>query len=108
MIDPAEQPVYPFEFRSDRGPGRARASLPAMVRRMSAIARRNCLTLLDEGFVVEQGSHDELLRLGGHYARLWRRQRGGFVAPGGVPIEAESDPPDEPLPEDMRATGLSF
>jgi ATP-binding cassette subfamily B multidrug efflux pump len=37
------------------------------------------LVILDRGHVVEQGSHDELLRAGGHYAALWRRQSGGFI-----------------------------
>jgi ABC-type multidrug transport system fused ATPase/permease subunit len=39
----------------------------------------NRLLVLDEGHIVEQGTHDELLRLGGRYAALWRRQSGGFL-----------------------------
>ena len=30
--------------------------------------------------IVEQGSHAELLALGGHYAALWKHQSGGFLA----------------------------
>jgi ATP-binding cassette subfamily B multidrug efflux pump len=36
--------------------------------------------VLDEGRIVETGSHAELLALGGHYADLWKRQSGGFLA----------------------------
>ncbi len=35
--------------------------------------------LLDHGHIVEQGTHEELLRHGGHYAALWKRQSGGFI-----------------------------
>jgi ATP-binding cassette subfamily B multidrug efflux pump len=38
------------------------------------------LIVLDAGRIVEQGSHSELLAIGGHYARLWQRQSGGFLA----------------------------
>jgi len=35
--------------------------------------------VLDQGRIVEQGTHHELLRAGGHYAALWQRQSGGFI-----------------------------
>ncbi len=50
----------------------------AIAHRLSTIARMDRLIVLDEGQIVEAGSHAELLRLGGVYARLWRRQSGGF------------------------------
>jgi ATP-binding cassette subfamily B multidrug efflux pump len=46
------------------------------------------LIVLDRGRIVEQGTHGELLQLGGHYAALWRRQSGGFIdAPELQPAE---------------------
>ena len=51
----------------------------AIAHRLSTIARMDRLIVLDRGHVVEQGTHAELLRLGGHYAALWQRQSGGFI-----------------------------
>ncbi|MGE3148978.1 MAG: ABC transporter ATP-binding protein [Pseudorhodoplanes sp.] len=52
----------------------------AIAHRLSTIARMDRLVVLDKGRIAEQGSHEELLRKGGHYADLWRRQSGGFLA----------------------------
>jgi ATP-binding cassette, subfamily B, multidrug efflux pump len=52
----------------------------AIAHRLSTIARMDRLVVMDAGRIVEQGTHTELLRLGGHYAKLWRRQSGGFLA----------------------------
>ncbi|MGE0749440.1 MAG: ABC transporter ATP-binding protein [Variibacter sp.] len=54
----------------------------AIAHRLSTIAQMDRLVVLDHGRIVEQGSHAELLRLGGHYASLWRRQSGGFIDAG--------------------------
>jgi ATP-binding cassette subfamily B multidrug efflux pump len=51
----------------------------AIAHRLSTIARMDRLVVLDRGRIVEQGTHDELLRSGGHYANLWKRQSGGFI-----------------------------
>ena len=70
----------------------------AIAHRLSTIARMDRLVVLDQGRIVEQGTHDELLRLGGHYAVLWKHQSGGFLPdqgtgaglPGHVSVDAET------------------
>ena len=56
----------------------------AIAHRLSTIARMDRLIVLDHGRVVEQGTHSDLLRLGRHYAALWRRQSGGFIDADGM------------------------
>jgi ATP-binding cassette subfamily B multidrug efflux pump len=51
----------------------------AIAHRLSTIAAMDRLVIMDNGRIVEQGRHDELLRLGGLYADLWNRQSGGFL-----------------------------
>ena len=51
----------------------------AIAHRLSTIARMDRLVVLDNGRIVEMGSHAMLLARNGVYARLWHRQSGGFA-----------------------------
>jgi len=51
----------------------------AIAHRLSTIAAMDRLVVMDQGRIVEQGSHAELLARGGIYARLWAHQSGGFL-----------------------------
>ena len=51
----------------------------AIAHRLSTIAAMDRLIILDEGEIVEQGSHAELLAKGGIYKKLWDRQTGGYL-----------------------------
>jgi ATP-binding cassette subfamily B multidrug efflux pump len=62
----------------------------AIAHRLSTIAALDRLLVLDGGRIVEDGSHEELLALGGIYAGLWARQSGGFL---GLDADAEDAPP---------------
>ena len=51
----------------------------AIAHRLSTIAQMDRLLVLDNGEIVEQGTHQELLEKGGIYAKLWAHQTGGFL-----------------------------
>lgn len=57
----------------------ANKTVIAIAHRLSTIAAMDRLIVMDEGQIVEQGSHQELLALEGIYAKLWRHQTGGFI-----------------------------
>ncbi|EAU42660.1 abc transporter atp-binding protein [Fulvimarina pelagi HTCC2506] len=61
----------------------------AVAHRLSTIAALDRLIVLDEGRILEEGTHGELVGSGGLYAQLWERQAGGFLL-GAEPAEPES------------------
>ncbi len=61
----------------------------AIAHRLSTIAALDRLVVVDEGRIVEEGTHEALLRSRGLYARLWERQSGGFLAAAASDRELE-------------------
>ncbi len=57
----------------------------AIAHRLSTIVSMDRIIVLDQGRIVEEGTHEELLEMDGLYARFWNRQSGGFI---GVAAEA--------------------
>ena len=76
----------------------------AIAHRLSTIARMDRLIVLDAGCIIEQGSHEELLRLDGHYAKLWKHQSGGFLAADDVVPKADAK---RAVAVDILATDVS-
>lgn len=52
----------------------------AIAHRLSTIAAMDRLIVMDQGRIIEAGTHAELLSRNGLYAKLWRHQSGGFLA----------------------------
>ncbi|WP_037314650.1 ABC transporter ATP-binding protein [Ruegeria halocynthiae] len=51
----------------------------AIAHRLSTLSEMDRIIVLDQGRVVESGTHDALLEQAGLYARFWHRQSGGFI-----------------------------
>lgn len=57
---------------------RGRTSI-VIAHRLSTIAKLDRIIVMEDGKIIEDGSHDELLAQKGRYARLWAYQSGGFI-----------------------------
>lgn len=51
----------------------------AIAHRLSTIAKMDRILVMDQGRIIEQGTHAQLLAAGGTYAGFWHRQSGGFL-----------------------------
>jgi ATP-binding cassette subfamily B multidrug efflux pump len=51
----------------------------AIAHRLSTIAHLDRLIVMDDGMIIEDGTHQQLLKKKGHYATLWGMQSGGFL-----------------------------
>ena len=51
----------------------------AIAHRLSTIAQMDRIIVMDQGRIIEDGTHDALLAANGQYARFWARQSGGFL-----------------------------
>ena len=57
------------------------ASMQGTLDNMSTIAQMDRILVMDQGRIVEEGTHSALLAQGGLYAQFWARQSGGFLNP---------------------------
>ena len=51
----------------------------AIAHRLSTISRMDRIIVMDDGRIIEEGTHASLLRNKGVYANFWDRQSGGFL-----------------------------
>jgi ABC-type multidrug transport system fused ATPase/permease subunit len=56
-------------------------SVITIAHRLSTIADSDLILVMESGRVIEQGTHEALLDLGGKYSAMWHRQLSEDVAP---------------------------
>lgn len=60
--------------------------------RLSTLAKMDRILVFDKGQIIEDGTHDSLLALNGHYAKMWHMQAGGFLPVKEVTESGQSEP----------------
>ncbi len=48
--------------------------------RLSTLSKMDRILVFDQGKIIEEGSHSDLLSMGGYYSKMWQRQAGGFLS----------------------------
>lgn len=67
-----------------------RCTIVSATHRLATVINYDRIFVLEQGRLVEQGSHTELVRAGGLYARLWARQQGFVASDDGLEARVES------------------
>ena len=47
--------------------------------RLSTLLEMDRILVFDDGMIIEDGSHQQLIDQGGHYAQMWEKEVGGFL-----------------------------
>ncbi|SFA78884.1 ATP-binding cassette, subfamily B [Cohnella sp. OV330] len=70
---------------------RGRKTVVSVTHRLSSVVEADSIYVFDRGEVVESGTHEQLLGLGGAYARLWDKQQGFSLSEDGLHAEVGAD-----------------
>ncbi|WP_419419769.1 ABC transporter ATP-binding protein [Legionella sp. D16C41] len=57
----------------------SRKTTIVVAHRLSTLAKMDRILVFDNGEIIENGTHEELIQLSGHYAKMWHMQAGGFL-----------------------------